>query len=260
MPFANLRSVRLHYELAGPDDAPVVVFSNSLGANLTMWDAQAPEFSRCYRVLRYDTRGHGESSLPDGPHNLPGLAHDVLDLLDYLSIPVVSFCGLSLGGITGLWLGRHTPQRIRKLIVCSTAAKIGTREIWDARIDLVRREGMQAVVPGILERWLTPAFHATSPETVEATRRVLESAPVEGYVAGCEAVRDTDLRAELAGVSVPTLVVMGASDPVTPPADGRFLAGSIPGARYLELSGAHLFNVESPAKFAAEALGFLNQP
>jgi 3-oxoadipate enol-lactonase len=113
MPFANLRSVRLHYELVGPADAPVVVFSNSLGADLSMWNPQAAEFSRRHRVLRYDTRGHGESSLPTGPHNLSALAGDVLDLLDYLAIPVVFFCGLSLGGLTGLWLAQNAPKRIR---------------------------------------------------------------------------------------------------------------------------------------------------
>ena len=260
MPFANLRAVRLHYELAGPDDAPVLVLSNSLGANLTMWDAQVPEFSRRYRVLRYDTRGHGESSLPPGPHNLPAVARDVLDLLDYLTIPVVSFCGLSLGGMMGLWLARHSPQRIRKLIACSVAAKIGTLESWDARIDLVRREGMQAVVPGILGRWFTPGFPASAPQAIQATRLMLESVPVDGYTAGCAAVRDADLRGDIPEIHVPTLLATGTSDPVTPPADGHFLAARIPGSQYQEFVGAHLFTVESSADFTAAALRFLNTP
>jgi len=260
MAFANLRSVRLHYELAGAEDAPVVVFSNSLGADLSMWNAQMAAFSRRYRVLRYDTRGHGESSLPTGFHNLPALAGDVLDLLDYLTIPVASFCGLSLGGMTGVWLGSHAPQRIRKVIACSSAAQIGTQETWNTRIDLVRREGMAALVPGILERWFTPPFHANSPAVVAAMRQVLENVSVDGYVAGCSAVRDADLREELSTVNVPTLVISGTSDPVTPPADGRFLAAQIPRARYAEFPGAHLFNLESATSFSAEVLGFLDTP
>src|SRR6267154_6337121 len=180
MAFANLRSVRLRYELAGHEDAPVVVFSNSLGADLSMWNGLVGEFSQRYRVLRYDTRGHGESSLPAGPHNLAALAGDVLDLLDYLAIPAVSFCGLSLGGVTGLWLAQNAPKRVRKVVACSSAAKIGTQESWDARIELVRREGMTAVVPGILERWFTPAFHAKSADVIRDMERVLLGIDVDG--------------------------------------------------------------------------------
>ena len=257
MAFANLRSVRLHYNLAGAEDAPVVVFSHSLGADLSMWDAQVLEFSRRYRVLRYDTRGHGESSLPAGPHTVAAMAGDVLDLLDYLTIPVVSFCGLSLGGLTGLSLAAQAPKRIRKVVACSAAAKIGTQESWDSRIELVRREGMKAVVPGILERWFTPAFHVKAPETIRTTERVLLGIDVDGYAAGCAAVRDTDLREGLSAV-VPTLLANGASDPVTPPSDGRALAGLIPRARFLEFAGAHMFTMESAAEFTSAVLGFLD--
>jgi 3-oxoadipate enol-lactonase len=260
MAFANLRSVRLHYELAGPEDAPVVVFSNSLGADLSMWNAQVPDFVRRYRVLRYDTRGHGESSLPAGPHNVAALAGDVLDLLDYLTIPVVSFCGLSLGGMTGLWLAQNAPKRVRNVIACSSAAKIGTQESWDARIGLVRREGMAAVVSGILERWFTPAFHAKSPEAIRAMERVLLSIDVDGYAAGCAAVRDVDFREGLSGLMVPTLLANGVSDPVAPPSDGHALAGLIPRARYLEFAGSHLFPMESAAEFTSAVLGFLDSP
>jgi 3-oxoadipate enol-lactonase len=259
MAFANLRSVRLRYELAGAEDAPVVVFSHSLGADLSMWDPQIGEFSQLFCVLRYDMRGHGESSLPAGPHTVAAMAGDVLDLLDYLTIPVVSFCGLSLGGMTGLWLAQNAAKRVRKVVACSAAAKIGTQESWDARIALVRREGMKAVVPGILERWFTPAFHAKSPETIRATERVLLRIDVDGYAAGCAAVRDADLREGLSGL-VPTLLANGASDPVTPSSDGRALAGLIPRARYLEFAGAHMFTMESAAEFAAAVMGYLDSP
>ena len=225
-----------------------------------MWDAQIPELARHYRVLRYDTRGHGRSSLPNGPHNVPTLAQDALDLLDYLTIPVASLCGLSLGALTGLWLALHAPKRIRKLVACSAAAKIGTVETWNARIDLVHREGMQVVIPGTLERWFTPTFHASSPESLEMIRQVLNRTPIDGYIAGCAAVRDADLRDNLPLVSLPTLVITGTDDPVTPPADGRWVAERIPGASYLELPGAHLFNMESATEFSRALLQFLDTP
>jgi len=256
MAFADLRT-RLRYELTGPANAPVVVFSNSLGADLTMWDAQVPAIAQSFRVLRYDTRGHGKSSLPDGPHNLETLAGDLLALLDFLAIPAISFCGLSLGAMTGLWLAEHAPQRIKKLVACSAAAKIGTAESWNTRMDLVRRAGMQAVVPGILERWFTAAFRDRAPQELRTTQVMMDAAPASGYIAGCEAVRDADLREDVSAIAVPTLLVTGARDPVTPPADARFLVAKIPGAKYVELPGAHLFNVESATKFTAELLRFL---
>ena len=225
-----------------------------------MWEAQASELNGRYRVLRYDTRGHGQSSLPNSPHNLGTLAADVLELLDQLAIPSVNFCGLSLGGMTGLWLAAEAPQRIRKVIACSSAAKIGTQESWNARIDLVRRKGMAAVAAGILERWFTPGFHASSPQIIKTTRKTLESITVDGYAAGCAAVRDAYLREGLSAVTVPTLVVNGAGDPVTPPADGQALAASMPRARFTEFPGAHLFNMESAPQFTAELVKFFGTP
>jgi 3-oxoadipate enol-lactonase len=260
MPFANLKNVCVHYDLSGPEDAPVLVLSNSLGTNFSMWDAQASAFSKHFRVLRYDTRGHGLSSVPPGPYSLEQLARDVLELLDDLGIAQVSFCGLSLGGMTGLWLARHAPNRMSKLVACSTAAKLGTPEVWNARLDAVRRDGMKAIIPGVLERWFTPAFRLSSPEAVEITRRMLENAPVEGYAACCAAVRDMDLREDLAAIHVPTLVATAKDDPVTTPADGHFLTEQIPGARYKEFPGAHLFNLESATEVTAEVLRFLNAP
>ncbi len=257
---ADLTSARIHYDLSGPKNAPALVLSNSLGTTFAMWDAQASAFSQNFRVLRYDTRGHGLSSIPPGPYTLQQLAQDVLELLDHENITEASFCGLSLGGMTGLWLARHAPNRLRKLMACSTAAKLGTPEVWNTRIEAVRLEGMKAVVPGVLERWFTPAFHAASPEAVQTTRRILESAPVEGYTACCAAVRDMDLREDLAAIQASTLIATALKDPVTTPVDGHFLADHIPSARYLEFPGAHLFNVESATEFTAVALHFLNAP
>src|SRR5262250_859444 len=167
MPFADLQDVQIHYDLTGPTTAPVLVFSNSLGANLSMWDAQLTDFSSNMRVLRYDTRGHGASSAPSGPYNFDQLGNDVIGLLDALRIDRVFFCGLSMGGMIGQWLGVHAPDRMYKLVLASTGAKIGNAETWNARIDTVRRLGMKSISTAVIERWFTARFREQSPGLVE---------------------------------------------------------------------------------------------
>jgi 3-oxoadipate enol-lactonase len=258
MPFAPWQDVRMHYQLSGPEHAPVLVLSNSLGTNFSMWDLQLSEFAKSLRVLRYDTRGHGQSSVTPGPYSIEQLARDVVALLDVLRLDRVHFCGLSMGGMIGMWLGTHAPERLHKLVLCSTAAKIGTPETWNARIETVRKSGMGSLASSIIERWFTPSFRAAAPALVADVQRVLEKANPQGYVACCAAVRDMDHREKLSAIRVPTLVISGAHDPATPPADGRFLAGRIPGARYVELQAAHLSNIEAPERFTAEVAAFLN--
>jgi 3-oxoadipate enol-lactonase len=257
MPFAELQDVRIHYDLTGPANAPVLVFSNSLGANLSMWDMQLADFSGNMRVLRYDTRGHGESSVPPEPYNFDQLGGDILGLLDALHLDRVFFCGLSMGGMTGQWLGTHAPERVSKLVLCSTGAKIGTAETWNARIDAVRRLGMKSISAAVVERWFTARFREQSPAVVEQTKRMIEATSVEGYAACCGALRDSDLRACLSGIRTPTLVISGTRDLATPPADGRFLAENISQARYVELDAAHLSNIEQRDRFTAELRSFL---
>ena len=257
MPFVELNDARIYYELSGPSAAPVVVFSNSLGTDLAMWDSQAATLSQVFRILRYDTRGHGRSSVTLGPYTLHQLADDVVGLIDKLELERVHFCGLSIGGMTGMALALRAAQRLRKVVLCNTAAKIGPPEIWNARIEAVRKGGMQSVVPGILERWYTAAFRSASPEAVESTRRTLLSTPVEGYAGCCAALRDADLRNEVAGIQVPVLIIAGAHDPATTPADGRFLAERIAGSRYAELQAAHLSNIEASDAFTMELSAFL---
>jgi 3-oxoadipate enol-lactonase len=172
MPFTQLTDARIHYDLSGPDDAPVLVFSNSLGANFTMWDSQLPELAKRCRVLRYDTRGHGQSSVTPGPYSIEKLTRDVLGLLDELQFDRVFFCGLSMGGQTGMCLGLTAPTRLHKLILCNTAAKIGTPEMWNQRVEAVRAGGMRSVSTVVIERWLSPAFRAKSPDVVAATNRL----------------------------------------------------------------------------------------
>lgn len=257
MPFLDVNDVRIRYEWSGSETAPVLVFSNSLGTDLAMWDAQAASLSRDFRILRYDTRGHGRSSVMPGPHTMNQLADDVVGLLDKLELEHVHFCGLSIGGLTGMSLALRAPQRLRRVVLCNTAAKIGSREIWNARIDAVHKGGMAAVVPGILERWYTAEFRSASPEAVESTRRMLLNTPVEGYTGCCAALRDADLRNEIAGIRLPVLIIAGAHDPATTPADGRFLAERIAGTRYVELRAAHLSNIEASDAFTKELSAFL---
>jgi 3-oxoadipate enol-lactonase len=257
MPFVEIGDFRAHYAVSGPVGAPVLVLSNSLGTNLSLWDPQVPEFEKHLRVLRYDTRGHGQSSVTTGPYRIEQLGRDVLHVLDRLSLGRVHFCGLSLGGMIGMWLGINAPERLHKIVLCNTAARIGTAEIWNARIDAVRKDGMKSIASAVIERWFTPSFRAAAPETVAHTQRMIEASPAEGYAACCAAIRDMDQRETIASITLPTLVISGAKDPATPPADCQFLAGKIRGARYVELPAAHLSNVEAAAQFSAEVLRFL---
>jgi 3-oxoadipate enol-lactonase len=257
MPFAQLQDVRIYYELSGPENAHPLVLSNSLGSNLSMWDPQMPVFTQHFLVLRYDTRGHGRSSIPPGSYSVEQLARDVLGLLDTLHLDHVHFCGLSMGGSTGMWLAVHAPKHLNKLVLCNTAAKIGAPEIWNPRIEAVRKDGIKAISKGVIGRWLSEDFRANSPAVAARTLNMLESSNTEGYTANCEAIRDFDARPAIAGIGVPTLVVAGTRDVSTTAADGQFLAEHIPGARYLELDAAHLSNIEQSHQFTSEVAAFL---
>jgi 3-oxoadipate enol-lactonase len=258
MPFLEVAHHRIHYALTGAPDARVLVLSNSLGTNFSMWDSQLSEFEKHFRLLRYDTRGHGQSAVPHGPYTLDQLGGDVLTVLDALKIERAVFCGLSMGGMTGLWLALHAPQRFRKLVVSNASAKFGTVEGWNTRIEAVRSKGMKAVAAQVVERWYTAEFRANSPGSVRATLQMLEATSPEGYVACCAALRDTDLRESVAAIRTPTLIISGAKDPVSPSADGKYLAAQIPGAQYLELDAAHLSNVEASGTYTSAVLHFLN--
>ena len=257
MPFIDLPGLRGHYRLDGPADAPVVMLSNSLGADLAMWDPQIASLNERYRVLRYDTRGHGRSSAPAAPYSIEQLARDALALLDALEIRRVRFCGLSMGGMIGQWLGIHAAGRLEKLVLASTAAKIGTAESWKTRIDAVRNGGIESIADAVLARWFTPHFLTASPQIVAQCRATMIAANADGYVSCCEAIRDTDLRDIVGRVPVPTLVISAAHDLSTPPIDGHFLADRIQGAGYVELDAAHLSNIEAAPAFTATLTEFL---
>ncbi len=258
MPFRVLDEVRLHYELSGKADAPVLLFSNSLGTNLEMWEAQRAALEKQFRILRYDKRGHGASSVPPAPYKVEQLGQDVLGLLDGLRLDRVYFCGLSIGGLTGMWLGIYAPQRLHKLVLCNTGARIGTLEMWNARIESVRKGGTRPIAPAVVERFFSPEFRARNPQAVAAAEDVLGKTATEGYVGCCSALRDADLRDRVGSIRVPTLVIGGSKDNATPPALGQELRDRIPGAQYVELPAAHLSNIEAAVEFNAAIGKFLS--
>lgn len=260
MPLVQLAEATLNQVIEGPDEAPVLVLSNSLGTDLHMWDAQMPVLTEHFRVLRYDTRGHGQSSVPAGPYRIEQLAGDVLQLLDALDIQRVHFCGLSLGGLTGQWLAIHAPQRIDRLVLCNTATRIAGPDIWNPRIEAVLNGGasaMQALAVASAARWFTPSFRERQAAVVARICAMLEATSAEGYAACCAAVRDADFRGQLAGIEAPTLVVCGDADPVTQVRDGQQLQEAIADALLTILPAAHLSNVEAGPAFSARLLSFL---
>ncbi|WP_417776038.1 3-oxoadipate enol-lactonase [Stutzerimonas xanthomarina] len=260
MPTVKLADGELNYRLEGPVDAPVLVLSNSLGTTHEMWDAQVPAFSEHFRVLRYDTRGHGSSSVTPGPYSIEQLGRDVLGLADALGIDRFAFCGLSMGGLIGQWLGIHAGERLTRLVVCNTGAKIGTDEVWNERINTVLEGGEQAMRDmrdASVARWFTPDFAAQHPVEVARITQMIASTSPAGYAANCAAVRDADYREQLGAIKVPMLIVCGSKDPVTTPEHGRFIQANVAGARLIELEAAHLSNVEAGDAFTQPVKAFL---
>ena len=217
--------VELHHLLEGPEDAPVVVMANSLGTTLRMWDDQASKLSSSFHLLRYDHRGHGGSPVPPGPYKIEDLGGDVLALLDRLGIERASFCGLSLGGMVGMWLASEAPERLERLVVCCTSVRFAA-EVYDARAQTVRTEGVEAIADRVLERWFTPGFRANHHQTIEWASRMLRNTSAEGYAGCCEAIRDADLRSRLDGIQAPTLVIAGADDLAAPVDQAELISGS----------------------------------
>ncbi|WP_413043525.1 3-oxoadipate enol-lactonase [Pseudomonas sp. YJ42] len=260
MPSVKLADGELNYRLDGPVDAPVLVLSNSLGTTLEMWDAQVPAFSEHFSVLRYDTRGHGGSAATPGPYSIEQLGRDVLELVDALGTDRFAFCGLSMGGLIGQWLGINAGERLTRLVICNTGAKIGTDEVWNERIDTVLKGGEQAMRDmrdASIARWFTPTFAGREPvQTHRLTQMIANTTPA-GYAANCAAVRDADYREQLGAIKIPTLIVCGHQDPVTTPEHGHFMQDRIAGAELVELEAAHLSCVEAGDDFTQRVLAFL---
>ena len=251
-------TVEVHYLLEGPEDALVLVLSNSLGTTLAMWDEQAPALSERFRLLRYDHRGHGGSPVPPGPYKIEDLGRDVLVLLDRLEVERFSFCGLSIGGMVGMWLAREAPERVERLVLCCMSARFAP-DTFDSRARTVRANGVGAIADAVVERWFTPAFREGRPEVAEWARRMLLETPAEGYAGCCEAVRDADLGGRLGAIHAPTLVIAGADDPAAPPDQAEFIRDSISDASLGVIpDAAHLANIEQPEAITRAILEHLS--
>ncbi|HBR6852495.1 TPA: 3-oxoadipate enol-lactonase [Klebsiella aerogenes] len=248
--------MNLDYQLDGPEGAPVIVLSNSLGTTRAMWQLQMEALTANFRVLRYDTHGHGKTT-KNGKVTLAQLGEDVIALLDHLNIDKALFCGISMGGLTGLWLARFAPERFYAVAVTNTAARIGDQSGWLSRARAVRQEGMDVVAAGAADRWFSDNFRQRAPEVVEALCHQLTHSDAEGYAACCEALAAADLRGEVGQIAIPVLIIAGESDPVTTVADANFLHQQIADSQVVVLSASHLSNIEAPAAFNSALNGFL---
>jgi len=252
----DLPTHRLHYRVEGPEAAPWLVFCNSLGTDLSMWDAQAADLATDFRVLRYDRRGHGASTAPAGAYTLADLGGDVLALFDALGIERAHYCGLSIGGLVAQWLAIHAPQRIERVAVCATASKIGTADGWTTRIADVEARGLEWMTGATAERWFGSSFRATHPGEVDRILARFVATSVAGYAGCCAALAAADLRTDIARVGMPVLAISGDEDPVCPPSDLQTIADAC-GGRHVSLPGRHLVNVESADAFNATLRDFL---
>ncbi|WP_088346200.1 MULTISPECIES: 3-oxoadipate enol-lactonase [Rhodomicrobium] len=247
----------IHYRIDGDDSLPNLLLSNSLGTTHEMWDLQMPVLTQHFRVIRYDNRGHGASDVPDGPYTIDRIARDAQDLIAELALAPLVYCGLSLGGMVGVWLSAKAPGLLRRAVFANTSAYIGQPEVWNQRIALIEAEGMQAAAGGIIQRWLTQDFMASHPALTAKLLAMVAGIPPSGYAAAAAAVRDMDLRGQLAAIGIPVLVIAGALDPATPPAMGEAIVEALPDARLAILDAAHLSNIEKPDEFANLLVKFL---
>lgn len=257
MPHIEANGAQVYYEISGTPGKPWLMLSNSLGTRLEMWDGQADALAGEYRILRYDSRGHGRSDAPTGAYDIDRLGRDALALLDALGVQRTRFCGLSMGGMVGMWLGVNAPERLERLVLCNTGTLLGPPELWTQRIETVTASGMAALTEAVIERWFTPEFRAAHPEKVTPVRQMLLDTPAAGYAGCCAAIRDMDQREAVKSIRIPSLVIGGTRDPATPASMAEELASSIPAAQLTLLKAAHLSNIEQEQAFSAAVSTFL---
>ena len=257
MPTIDADGCAIHFEVEGPERAPVLMLSNSLGTTLHMWDGQVAPFTQHFRLVRYDRRGHGKSGLPPGPYTMERLGLDALAVLDGLGVPKTNWCGLSMGGMVGQWLGANAPERVERLVLANTSSYFPDKSAWNNRLAFVRERGIAAFAGPNMERWFTSDFRKRAPETVAWMAKMFATTPLEGYIACGEAVRDMDHRELLRKISAPTMIIAGKHDPATPLEAGEYLRSRIPGATLTVLEAAHISNIEQPSAFTEAVLKFL---
>ncbi len=258
--FVEANGINIAYRFDGPAEAPVVMLSNSLMSNHTMWDDQMPILSESFRVLRYDTRGHGETDAPAGPYTIKLLAEDAVALLDALGIDKVHFAGLSMGGMIAQYLGANYSDRLHSLMLCDTASEMPTLDMWNERISTAEENGISALLEGTLSRWFTPAFLENNKPAVEKVAQMIRTNDTGGYIGCASAVRDMSQTAILSKISVPTIIIVGEDDPACTLEQSRVLEQHINGAEFVVIkNAAHLANIEQPEKFNDAMIGFLKR-
>jgi 3-oxoadipate enol-lactonase len=259
MPTIDADGCPIHVQVEGPERSPVLMLSNSLGTDLSMWDDQVKALTQYFRLVRYDRRGHGKSGAPKGPYTMERLGRDVLAVLDGLGISKINWCGLSMGGMVGMWLGANAPERINKLILSNTSAWFAEKDVWNGRLKLAREKGLEALAGATMERWFTKDFRERSPQPVNRVSQMFLKTPLEGYIGCAEAVRDMDHRELVRRIAVPTLIIAGRYDPATTLEMAELIRSRTPGAALTILDAAHLSNIEQPHEYADTVLGFLLQ-
>ena len=257
MPTFTSNDAQINYQTFGDASKPALVFSNSLGTKYSMWQPQIEHFQQDYYVICYDTRGHGASSAPQGPYSLEQLGQDVVNLLDHLNIAKATFCGISMGGLTGQWLAIHKPERFSHVIVCNTAAKIGQEQAWQDRAVLVREQGLAPIAATAASRWFTDPFIQSNPAVVAELSNDLGAGSPEGYANCCEALAKADVREQLSSIQIPVLIIAGQQDPVTTVADGQFMQQRIANSQLFEINASHVSNIEQPEAFNQAVQTFL---
>lgn len=250
--------VEVHHAIEGRPDGPALVLSNSLGTTMALWDPQMPALAERFRVIRYDLRGHGRSPVPPGPYEIADLGADLVALLDRLGVARAHVCGISLGGMTAMWVAANAPERVDRLVLCCTSTRIGTSESWAERAATVRRHGMGAIADTVLGLWFTPAYRSTDPEGFARMRAMLLSIPAEGYAECCDLLGRTDLAPCLASIRAPTLVLSGAEDNSTLPEQAHRIGEGIRDSMVTVVDeAAHLANVERPMEVTRFILAHL---
>ena len=259
MPKFISNDAEINYETFGDSTKPALIFSNSLGTQFSMWQPQINFFKKEYFIVCYDTRGHGASSAPKGPYSIEQLGNDVINLLDHLNISKASFCGISMGGMTGQWLAIHHPERFNHVVVCNTAAKIGQEQAWNERAALVREQGLKPIAETAASRWFTEPFIRSNAAIVESLSNDLGAGSPEGYASCCEALAKADVREQLKNITVPMLVVAGQKDPVTTVADAQYIINNVRSSALFEINASHISNLEQPKPFNQAVQSFLQQ-
>ncbi|MGE5536392.1 MAG: 3-oxoadipate enol-lactonase [Acidobacteriota bacterium] len=257
MPIIDADGCPINVQIDGPENAPVLMLSNSLGTNLHMWDAQVPEFTKHFRVVRYDRRGHGKSGVPKGPYSMERFGRDVLAIIDALKVDKINWCGLSMGGMVGMWLGANASNRLNKMVLSNTNCHYPDKSPWADRIRTVREKGLASFVGLNMERWFTKAFRDSNAAEIARLTEMFVATNPEGYIGCVEAIRDMDHRDLLPKIKVPTLIIAGKDDPATTVAQAEYLRDHIPGAKMVVINAAHISNIERPQEYAKAVLDFL---